>query len=42
MVAPMAMPATESPFIAEISTISRIVPMARPPGKGPNQTWNMR
>ena len=42
MVDPMAMPATDSPFIAEMRTISRIVPMARPPGMGPNQTWNMR
>ena len=42
MVAPMAMPATDSPFIAEITTIRRIVPMARPPGTGPIQTWNIR
>ena len=38
----MASPATDSPFIAEMSTIRRIVPMARPPGIGPNQTWNIR
>ena len=42
MVAPIAMPATDRPFIAEISTISTMVPMARPPGTGPNQTWNIR
>ena len=42
MVAPIAMPATDSPFIAEITTIRKIVPMARPPGTGPNQTWNIR
>jgi hypothetical protein len=36
------MPATDSPFIAEITTISRIVPIASPPGTGPNQTWNIR
>ncbi len=41
MVAPIAMPATESPFIAEIITISMIVPTASPPGRGPNQTWNI-
>ena len=38
----MAMPATLRPFIAEIATISPMVPMARPPGSGPIQTWNMR
>ena len=42
MVAPIAMPATDSPFIAEMMTIRKIVPMASPPGTGPNQTWNMR
>ncbi len=42
MVAPIAMPATDRPFIAEMITISPIVPMARPPGMGPNQTWNIR
>ncbi len=41
MVAPIAMPATESPFIAEITTISPMVPMASPPCSGPNQTWNI-
>ena len=35
MLQPMAMPATLRPFIAEISTISRIVPMARPPRSPP-------
>ncbi len=38
----MAMPATLSPFIAEITTISPIVPMASPPFSGPIQTWNIR
>lgn len=38
----MAMPATLSPFIAEISTIRPMVPMARPPCSGPIHTWNMR
>ena len=42
MVAPMAMPATDRPFIAEMTTIRKIVPMASPPGTGPNQTWNIR
>jgi hypothetical protein len=42
MVAPIAIPATESPFIAEITTIRKIVPIASPPGTGPNQTWNIR
>jgi len=42
MVAPIAMPATERPFIAEITTIRKIVPIASPPGTGPNQTWNIR
>ena len=42
MVAPMAMPATLSPFIAETSTMRPIVPMARPPAIPPVQTWNMR
>jgi len=36
------MPATESPFMAEISTIRAMVPMASPPRTGPIQTWNMR
>ena len=31
----------ERPFIAEITTISRMVPTARPPLRPPNQTWNM-
>ena len=38
----MAMPATLSPFIAETSTMSPIVPMASPPAMPPVQTWNMR
>ena len=42
MVAPMAMPATDSPFIAETSTISRMVPTASPPDSPPIQTWNIR
>ena len=42
MVAPMAMPATLKPFIADTTTIKPMVPMARPPRTGPNQTWNMR
>ena len=42
MVDPIAIPATDSPFIAEISTINRMVPIAKPPGMRPNQTWNMR
>ena len=41
MVAPMAMPATLRPFIAEISTINPIVPIANPPRTGPIQTWNI-
>ncbi len=41
MVAPIAMPATESPFIAEIRTISPMVPIASPPETGPIQTWNI-
>jgi hypothetical protein len=36
MVAPIAMPATDSPFIAEITTISKIVPIARPPLNRPD------
>jgi hypothetical protein len=40
--APIAMPATLRPFMAEIATISSMVPMARPPCIGPVQTWNMR
>ena len=32
----------ELPFNAAIRTISPIVPSARPPRTGPNQTWNMR
>ena len=31
MVAPIAMPATDNPFIAETSTINPIVPIANPP-----------
>ena len=42
MVEPIAMPATLSPFIAEISTIRPIVPIASPPRTPPIQTWNMR
>ena len=42
MLAPMAMPATLKPFIAEITTIRPMVPMARPPLSGPNQTWKAR
>ncbi len=42
MVAPMAMPATLSPLMQEISTISATVPSASPPRTGPNQTWNIR
>ncbi len=42
MLAPIAMPATLSPFIAEITTIRPIVPIARPPRTGPAQTWNIR
>lgn len=42
MLAPMAMPATLRPFIAEIATIRKMVPTARPPGSGPIHTWNMR
>ena len=38
MVAPIAIPATDSPFTAEINTISPTVPMARPPLIGPIQT----
>ena len=41
MVAPMAMPATLSPFMAEISTIRPIVPIASPPRRPPIQTWNI-
>ncbi len=40
MVAPIAMPATERPFMAEITTMRTMVPMASPPRSGPNQTWN--
>ena len=36
------MPATLRPFIAEIATMSRIVPTASPPRIGPVQTWNIR
>ena len=32
------MPATDSPFIADTSTISPMVPIANPPRTGPNQT----
>ncbi len=41
MVAPMAMPATLSPFIAETTTIRPMVPTARPPLSEPIQTWNI-
>jgi len=41
IVAPIAMPATLRPFMADITTIRPIVPMARPPRTGPNQTWNI-
>ena len=42
MVAPMAIPATLRPFMAEMATIRTTVPMASPPGRGPIQTWNIR
>ena len=42
MVAPMAMPATLRPFIAETTTITPMVPIASPPRTGPNHTWNIR
>ena len=42
MLAPIAMPATERPFIAEMITMRPIVPIASPPRTGPAQTWNMR
>ena len=42
MVAPIAMPATLSPFIAEMATIRPMVPIASPPFSGPIQTWNIR
>ena len=42
MLAPIAMPATLRPFIAEMATIRPIVPIARPPLSGPIQTWNIR
>ena len=42
MVAPIAMPATDRPFMAEIRTIKPMVPMASPPLMGPVQTWNIR
>ena len=38
----MAIPATDNPFIAEMMTISPMVPMAKPPWMGPIQTWNIR
>ena len=38
----MAMPATLSPFIAEITTMRPMVPTASPPLRPPNQTWNIR
>ena len=41
MVAPIAIPATDNPFIAEMRTISAIVPIAKPPFIGPIQTWNI-
>jgi hypothetical protein len=40
-VAPIAMPATLNPFMAEMTTINPMVPMASPPFRGPAQTWNM-
>ena len=39
MVAPIAMPATERPFMAEMITMRPTVPNARPPLIGPIQTW---
>ena len=42
IVAPIAIPATERPFMAETRTISPIVPRASPPRTGPIHTWNMR
>ena len=42
MVAPMAIPATLSPFMAEMTTMRPMVPIASPPRTGPNQTWNIR
>ena len=41
MVAPIAMPATDNPFIADTSTIKPMVPMASPPCTGPIHTWNI-
>ena len=38
MLAPMAMPATLSPFIAEITAISPMVPTASPPRSEPVHT----
>ena len=38
MVAPMAMPATLKPFIAEMTTINPMVPTAKPPLSPPNHT----
>ncbi len=42
MVAPIAMPATLSPFMAEMMTMRPMVPIASPPFRPPDQTWNMR
>ncbi len=42
ILAPIAMPATLNPFIADMATIRPMVPMAKPPWTGPVQTWNMR
>ena len=41
MLQPIAIPATLSPFIAEISTINRIVPMASPPRRPPVRSWTI-
>jgi hypothetical protein len=41
MVAPMAMPATEWPFMAEITTMRKRVPIASPPLTRPNQTCSI-
>jgi hypothetical protein len=35
------MPATLKPFMAAMTTIKRMVPIAKPPGIGPIQTWNI-
>jgi hypothetical protein len=41
MLAPMAMPATLSPFIAEISHHQPDGADGQPPRSGPIQTWNI-